>query len=68
MGLFQIYSESNAGVGAQMSEAVFSGELHYWRHESDEWDELLDELVKMGFTAVSSCVPWSVHERHAGPV
>tara|TARA_R110002096_G_scaffold16898_2_gene57689 strand:- start:16946 stop:18679 length:1734 start_codon:yes stop_codon:yes gene_type:complete len=46
--------------------ATYLGELHYWRHEPDEWAELLAELRKLGFSGVSSCVPWSVHEHHKG--
>jgi hypothetical protein len=48
------------------SEATYRGELHYWRHEPEEWGELLAELQNLGLTGVSTCVPWSVHERHKG--
>ena len=49
-----------------MSTARYFGELHYWRHEPEEWPALLAELAALGFTGVETCVPWSVHERHKG--
>ncbi len=46
--------------------ALLSGELHYWRHDPSLWEKLLAELVALGLTAVSTYVPWSVHEVSPG--
>ncbi|MCP4449593.1 MAG: hypothetical protein GY811_30315 [Myxococcales bacterium] len=45
---------------------LYGGECHYWRHEAQQWPQVLADLREAGFTVVSSCVPWSVHERHKG--
>ncbi len=47
-------------------EAQYSGEIHYWRHPAEDWAQLLGDLRNAGFDGVTSCVPWSVHERHKG--
>ncbi|MBI4615906.1 MAG: beta-galactosidase [Planctomycetes bacterium] len=41
---------------------LLSGELHYWRHDPSIWPKLLAEIAALGLTAVSTYVPWSVHE------
>jgi len=46
--------------------AVLSGAVHYWRHDPDDWPRILDALVSVGFTAVDTYVPWSVHDRGHG--
>ena len=37
-----------------MSTARYFGELHYWRHEPEEWPALLAELAALGFTGVET--------------
>ncbi len=50
-----------------MSEsALYAGEVHYWRHEREEWPTLLSEVFELGLRVVSTCVPWSVHEVREG--
>ncbi len=46
--------------------ALYAGELHYWRHDRDEWPELLSESFDVGLRVISTCVPWSVHEVREG--
>lgn len=41
---------------------LYSGSVHYWRHDPQIWPLLLDRVVEMGFKFVCVDVPWSVHE------
>jgi beta-galactosidase len=45
---------------------LYSGSVHYWRHDSRAWPRLLDRVVDMGFKFICACVPWSVHETAHG--
>jgi len=45
---------------------VLTGAVHSWRHDPEDWPRILDSLVSLGFTAVDSYVPWSVHDRGPG--
>lgn len=45
---------------------LFSGELHYWRIDRRDWRSCIHELAKLGVSAVSTYVPWSVHETRSG--
>lgn len=41
---------------------VLGAEVHYWRIDPTDWDAVLDTVARLGFTAVSTYVPWAVHE------
>lgn len=45
---------------------MWSAEMHYCRLDPASWPRILDAIVDLGFTAVSSYVPWSRHERADG--
>lgn len=48
------------------TKAVYAGAMHYWRLERDKWGAILDEVKRMGFTAISIYIPWEVHEVRRG--
>jgi len=39
-----------------------SGEVHPWRLDRADWPRVLDAVAGLGFTAVSTYVPWVVHD------
>jgi beta-galactosidase len=45
---------------------LWSGALHYWRVRRDRWDVALAGVRDLGFGAVETYVPWSVHEIRPG--
>lgn len=45
---------------------LYSGSLHYWRIDPDNWNAVLDKTAALGFEIVSIPVPWSVHELERG--
>ena len=45
---------------------LLSGEVHYFHHRPEDWPRLLDSIRDLGFSMVSSYVPWGVHERAKG--
>lgn len=45
---------------------LYSGALHYWRHNRRDWPRLLDGVREMGFRFIETYVPWSVHEPEPG--
>jgi Glycosyl hydrolases family 35 len=42
--------------------SVYSGAVHYWRLDRDKWEDLLGKIKGMGFVAITSYIPWEVHE------
>jgi len=42
--------------------SVYSGAVHYWRLDRDKWENILEEVKGMGFAAITSYIPWEVHE------
>jgi beta-galactosidase len=42
---------------------VWSAEVHYCRLDPANWPRVLDAVVDLGFTCVSSYLPWFVHEQ-----
>lgn len=42
--------------------ALYSGEIHYFQHDSGDWPALLDRVKELGLSGVSSYLPWGVHE------
>lgn len=45
---------------------LYSGSIHYWRHEREKWSTVLDAVVQMGFRFVQTYIPWSAHEIEKG--
>src|SRR5690349_818369 len=41
---------------------VYSGAVHYWRLERDQWGHILDQVQQLGFNMIETYIPWSVHE------
>jgi beta-galactosidase len=41
---------------------LFAGEIHYFRIPRDAWDDRLARARRTGLNAVSTYIPWSVHE------
>lgn len=52
-------------IGHQV-EAVYGGAVHYWRLDRAKWDDILEKVKGMGFTTISSYIPWEVHEVEKG--
>jgi len=46
--------------------ALYGGAVHYWRLERELWADILDKVKGMGFTTISSYIPWEVHEIERG--
>lgn len=46
--------------------ALYSGAVHYWRLDRPKWADILDKVVGMGFNAISTYIPWEVHELARG--
>lgn len=45
---------------------LYSGAVHYWRLDRDKWDDILDKVIGMGFNAITSYIPWEIHEIEPG--
>ena len=45
---------------------VWSAEVHSWRLDPARWPRILDAVVGLGFTCISSYLPWCVHEQADG--
>ena len=45
---------------------LYSGTMHYWRHERALWGPILDNIKKMGFKIIETYIRWSVHELEEG--
>ncbi|MBN2154413.1 MAG: beta-galactosidase [Candidatus Lokiarchaeota archaeon] len=50
------------------SRIVFinSGEIHYFRIPSDEWEDRLTKAKTLGLNTISTSIFWSYHEEEAG--
>lgn len=48
------------------TKTFYAGAAHYWRLDRDKWGIILDQVKKMGFTAISVYMPWEVHEIERG--
>ena len=46
--------------------SLYSGAVHYWRLEHDKWEEILDKVKGMRFAAITSYIPWEIHEVQKG--
>jgi beta-galactosidase len=45
---------------------LYSGSVHYWRHEPEVWRTVLENIKDLGFEVVSIPVPWGLHESGPG--
>lgn len=45
---------------------LYSGSVHYWRHEPDSWQVVLEHIKELGFEVVSVPIPWGLHESGPG--
>ncbi|GEM03312.1 glycoside hydrolase [Halolactibacillus miurensis] len=43
-------------------ELLMVGEIHYFRTPRDQWENRIEQLKESGCNAVSSYIPWIVHE------
>jgi len=41
---------------------LISGEIHYWRVDSDNWPAVLDAIKALGINTIATYVPWHHHE------
>ena len=63
------YSVKVSDAGLVIGEEVlplYSGGVHYWRHEREHWTRVLDAVRQMGFRFVQTYIPWSAHEIEDG--
>ncbi len=42
---------------------LYCGEFHYWHHSQESWGPTLDSLRELGLRVITTCVPWSEHEK-----
>jgi beta-galactosidase len=52
--------------GALKPVLIYSGEIHYFRIPSDEWEDRLNKAKKAGLNCISSYIPWLWHEPEEG--
>ncbi len=45
---------------------LFSGAMHYWRHERSTWRQCLMSMRELGLAIVETYVPWGEHELDEG--
>ncbi|MDO4340481.1 MAG: beta-galactosidase [Eubacteriales bacterium] len=45
---------------------LYSGSIHYWRMERENWEKALKNIKNMGFDIVETYIPWAVHEPMRG--
>jgi len=46
--------------------SLYSGAVHYWRLDRNKWDDILEKVKGMGFTTITTYIPWEVHEVEKG--
>ncbi|WP_255349942.1 beta-galactosidase [Halolactibacillus sp. JCM 19043] len=49
-------------------ELLMVGEIHYFRTPRDQWGNRIEQLKESGCNAVSSYIPWVVHEELYGDI
>lgn len=52
-------------IGREVA-SVYGGAVHYWRLDRDTWSDILDKVKGMGFTTISTYIPWEIHEIEKG--
>jgi beta-galactosidase len=60
-----VVADQRLSVGGE-TRVLYGGAMHYWRLERERWSPILDEVRRMGFTMISTYIPWEVHERARG--
>ncbi len=58
-------SEHQFRIGEQVIP-LYSGAVHYWRLDRAKWEDILDKVKDAGFTAITTYIPWEVHETRRG--
>lgn len=58
-------TSSGLDLGGELVPLI-SGEIHYFQHEPDNWERLLEEAAKLGLSCLSTYVPWGRHELGVG--
>lgn len=48
------------------SRSLISGEMHYWRLNSDNWPTILKQIQDLDLNIISTYVPWQYHEIASG--
>lgn len=46
--------------------SIRCGEVHYWRIRREKWDDIVEKVKGMGFNAISTYIPWEIHEIDRG--
>ncbi|MDI9368466.1 MAG: beta-galactosidase, partial [Thermotogota bacterium] len=46
--------------------SMYSGSVHYWRSKPEAWSGILDKVKDMGFNAITTYIPWEIHELQRG--
>jgi beta-galactosidase len=46
--------------------SLYGGAVHYWRLDRDKWERVVDSVRALGFTTISTYIPWEVHEVERG--
>lgn len=47
---------------------IYSGEIHYWRIQKNEWEKHLKKAKQAGLNTISTYVPWCIHEPEDGKI
>ena len=59
------FTESGIEIGG-VEKPLYSGSIHYWRVQREDWNKILEEILGMGFEIIETYIPWSVHEYKEG--
>ena len=46
----------------QEGVCLISGEMHYWRVDSDNWQAVLSAIKELGIKTIATYIPWQHHE------
>jgi len=46
--------------------SLYSGAVHYWRIKPEHWALVLDKVKEIGFEAITTYIPWEIHEIRRG--
>lgn len=47
-------------------KSMYSGSVHYWRIKQEKWNEILDKVKELGFSGITTYIPWEIHEIEKG--
>lgn len=59
------FTENGIRIGEQ-EIPFYYGTFHYWRSRQEDWEEILKQIMGMGFSIVETYIPWRVHEAQQG--